>query len=334
MTEGHVRIGDLLVRARLLSQADLERALAAQKMSGRRLGEEVVRLGLVTEIQLTQVLSNQLAVPWVSLYHVDFTRELLTLVPAEVAEKYCMIPIYVRHVRKVGNTLFVAMNDPTNADALEVLRAASGLPVKPMIAPPSDIRSAIRVYYFGTKPPEALDAGVEEEPMETVGSLVRFSEREADDAFASMETRASEPTEAAAPKEEPVARKKDAPKDGEKSSAKEKRSAPPGKSKRPPKAAEVKDRGPKMVTLTLLDGTTVRLPAPGSGAKTEGEGARSALTGQDIINALRAKAEGADVSDVLGDTSLELLFATLLSVLMRKGLVADWEFVDELAKKR
>jgi len=58
------------------------------------------------------------------------------------------------------------------------------------------------------------------------------------------------------------------------------------------------------------------------------------LTASDLVQALMAKAHGKDVSSVLPDGSWEPLFAALLSLLIRKGLIADWEFVDEWKKKR
>src|ERR1700679_393809 len=94
------RIGELLVEAGVLSQSQLEQALFAQRKDGRKLGQLLIELGLATEIQLTQTLSRQLAVPWVSLYHVDFSRSLLNLVACEAAEKYCLVPIFERRVRK------------------------------------------------------------------------------------------------------------------------------------------------------------------------------------------------------------------------------------------
>ena len=117
------RIGELLVEAGVLSQSQLEQALFAQRKDGRKLGQLLIELGLVSEIQLTQTLSRQLSVPWVSLYHVDFSRSLLNLVAREAAEKYCLVPIFVRRVRKQGETLYVAMDDPTNEAAIEDVRA-------------------------------------------------------------------------------------------------------------------------------------------------------------------------------------------------------------------
>src|SRR5579872_246126 len=147
------RIGELLVEGGILSQSQLEQALFAQRKDGRKLGQLLIELGLVSEVQLTQTLSRQLSVAWVSLYHVDFSRSLLNLVAREIAEKYSLVPIFVRRVRKQGETLYVAMDDPTNEAAIEEVSRAASLPVKPMIACPSDIRNAIRVYYLGEPTP-------------------------------------------------------------------------------------------------------------------------------------------------------------------------------------
>jgi type IV pilus assembly protein PilB len=144
---GRVRLGELLVGAHIISRVQLEAVLAAQQEDGRRLGKLLVERGLVTETQLTQILSQQLSVPWVSLYHIDFSRQLLDLVPEELAEQHCLIPIFVRRVRGLGETLYIAMDDPTNEAAVQAIGEFSGLPVRTMIAPPSDIRSAIRAYY-------------------------------------------------------------------------------------------------------------------------------------------------------------------------------------------
>jgi len=90
-----------------------------------------------------------------------------------------------------------------------------------------------------------------------------------------------------------------------------------------------------MVTLTLLDGSTVRLPAPGS-KRNDAQQAQveGGLTASDLVSALLARAQGADVSDVLPDQQWEVLFASLLTLLIRKGLLADWEFVEEWKKRQ
>tara|TARA_B100001179_G_C18235484_1_gene251801 strand:- start:133 stop:432 length:300 start_codon:yes stop_codon:yes gene_type:complete len=90
--------------------------------------------------------------------------------------------------------------------------------------------------------------------------------------------------------------------------------------------------GPRFVTLTLLDGTTVRLPAKAPATPEPGP---RALTASDLVNALLARGQGAEVGDILGEeANWEVLFATLLQLLIRKGVVADYEFVDALEKSR
>src|SRR5215510_13276324 len=150
MQPARLRLGQLLVDAHILSEAQLEQVLVLQKSDGRKLGTLLVEGGLVTETQLTQILSQQLSVPWVSLYHIDFSRELLNLVPREIAERYCLVPIYIRPVREQSDTLYVAMNDPMNEDALRECTTSAGLPARPMIAAPSAILKTIRLYYGGS----------------------------------------------------------------------------------------------------------------------------------------------------------------------------------------
>src|SRR5260221_7949931 len=147
MQPARLRLGQLLVDAHILSAEQLERVLTLQKSDGRRLGTLLVENEHITETQVTQILSQQLSVPWVSLYHIDFSRQLLNLVSHQLAEKYCLVPIFVRRVRGLGETLYVAMDDPSDEVAQREVGQWAGLPVRAMIAPPTDIRSAIRVYY-------------------------------------------------------------------------------------------------------------------------------------------------------------------------------------------
>src|SRR6187431_612420 len=167
MVPVRVRLGDLLVEAQIVSRVQLEEILVAQKRDGRRIGTMLVEAGLVTETQVTQILSQQLSVPWVSLYHIDFSRQLLNLVSHQLAERYCLVPIFVRRVRGLGETLYVAMDDPSDEAAQREVSQWSGLPVRAMIAPPTDIRSAIRVYYGVGKDTASLSEAVAEVDAES-----------------------------------------------------------------------------------------------------------------------------------------------------------------------
>jgi type IV pilus assembly protein PilB len=350
---GRVRLGELLVSSHIITREQLEEVLAAQQEDGRRLGKLLVERGLVTETQLTQILSQQLAVPWVSLYHIDFSRQLLDLVPEELAEQHCLIPIFVRRVRGFGETLYVAMDDPTNEPAVQSVAEFSGLPVRTMIAPPSDIRAAIRAYYpSGAEQGEMLsdDDVAHAPPVELALPLTRPASvkpvpPEPDDplpraakapAFTSVEAGPSVITPDP-PRVDPSTLPPD-----------EAISEPPPDSSPTIEAREISMPAParrpgrRMVTLTLLDGTKVNLPAKSSRPPKEKsdrpqgrdpDETGGALTARDLVAALRAVSHGADASEILGDPPRwEPLFAALLEVLLKKQLIADWEFVEEFRK--
>jgi type IV pilus assembly protein PilB len=320
------RIGELLVEAGVLSQQQLEQALFAQRKDGRKLGQLLIELGLVGEVQLTQTLSRQLSVPWVSLYHVDFSRSLLNLVPRAIAERYSLVPIFVRRVRNQGETLYVAMDDPTNEGALEEVARASALTVKPMIACPSDIRAAIRVYYLGESVPTPVVVPVLVAPAAS-SSAQPGARSQGPPAQVSASTRGRPDVVPASESESP----EDGPDSAPDVSAQEQEVAAPRRYR------------PKMISLTLLDGTTIGVPAPKKrAAKTDADGDAAAapreemsdqLTARDLVSALRAVAHGADASEILGtEPCWEGLFSALLSILLRKGLIADWEFIEEFRK--
>lgn len=298
------RLGELLVGAGLLGQAELDEVLRT-KDPGQKLGRALVERGLVTEQQLTQALSQLLSVPWVSLYHIDFSKALLARVSRDLVERYGLVPIFVRNVRGQGETLYVATDDPTNDLALAAVTRASGLPTRPMIASTSDIQAIIRVHYTnpGVLPavPVILD-----EPAVTVQEGRRVKAQE--------------------PSKPPV---KPAPSGS--SGAPARSPAQPPASAVPvtkPEGGRRGSRGKKApaIALTLLDGTQILLPS----AKPPDE---ATVTARDILSALRARAHGADATEILGaDPKWESYVVALVSLLLRKGLVSERELVDELSK--
>ena len=314
MQRPRVRLGQLLLDAHLISAQQLEQVLAFQKTDGRKLGVLLVESGFVTDTQLAQVLSQQLAVPWVSLHHIDFSRELLAKVPREVAEKYSLVPIYVRQVRGQGDTLYVAMEDPINDEALKDCAASSGLPTRPMIASPTDIRTAIQVYYQGvtsivpapprptvSKPPPVPSKPPVSEPVPVSLTADAVLEEEPAEEEAANRSKKSEP-------------------------------AASGETARDAGAGEEKaTRRRGGISLTLLDGTIISLPTR-SKKRRKRASAIDELTAADVVAALRAAAHGADIKDVLGDARWEKVFAALLSLLLKKHLILDREFIDELKK--
>jgi len=324
MAPTRIRLGELLVEAQIITNEQLHAGLERQKRDGRRLGTLLVEDGVVTETQVTQILSQQLSVPWVSLYHIDFSRQLLNLVPHELAERHCLVPIFVRRVRGVGDALYLAMDNPEDEAARQEVSQFAGLPVRAMIAPPSDIRAAINAYYKGTDdtrpdapvtsrlapsvpPPPPVPKAVA--PSAPPPAPRRASVRPPP-VHAEMPVSARSLVESAGPESEPPMSARDV-------------SLPP-----PTKG------GARMITMTLLDGTKINLPAKKPAERESLPGAEHEdLTARDLVAALRAVSHGADATEVLGESvSWEKLFAALLSVLLRKHLIADWEFGDEYRK--
>jgi type IV pilus assembly protein PilB len=154
MEENRLRLGEILVDAGVLQEDRLAEALEIQKKRGLRLGQILLQEGFISEPQLVQALSRRLSIPWVSLEHVDIADELLELVPANLAEEFFLIPVYIQTLDRNNRTLFVAMNDPTDESALRLVAASAGMPVKPMVAGPSDISAAIYTYYYGADEPD------------------------------------------------------------------------------------------------------------------------------------------------------------------------------------
>lgn len=312
-----MRIGELLVAANVISQEQLARALAHPRKEGERLGDVLLALEMVSDTQLTQALSQQLAVPWVSLYHVDFSRQLLNFVPRETAEKYCLVPVLHRKSKKGGEQLFVAMDDPTNDVAIEEVAKVTNITVKPMIAARSDIRAAIRVYYHG-------ESGAPEEPQvppAPPSPKPAVPKKEAKTAPSTLPP--EELLEDAPPSEEIPA------------------SAPVPSVDSPTASPEIeakeitlpKRRAVPMISLTLLDGTTIQLPAKKGRSPSSPAPSETDLTARDLVSALRAVSHGADAADILGEApKWEPIVAALLSVMLKKGLIADWEFLDEYRK--
>jgi type IV pilus assembly protein PilB len=335
MVTARVRLGELLVEAHIVTRAQLEDALALQKQDGRRIGTLLVEAGLVSETQVTQILSQQLSVPWVSLYHIDFSRQLLNLVSQELADRYCLVPIFVRKVRGLGQTLYVAMDDPSDEKAQADVGQFSGLPVRAMIAPPTDIRSAIRAYYGAGKDASSLSEAMAEADAERA-SAERTRQRNSPPApTAAAPPPPPSPSPSPSPPPPPPAidtENAEGPDSGPQIEAHEIPLPPRGK-------------GPRMVTLTLLDGTKVNLPAksaalqkkrlPSDPPATEAPASESAgvLTARDLVAALRALSHGADASEILGENvRWEAMFSALLSLMLKKHLIADWEFVEEYKK--
>jgi type IV pilus assembly protein PilB len=137
-----VRLGELLTKASLITQDQLKDALKVQKETGGKLGETLIKLGFVSEEDITECLSQQFGVPSINLAHFEIDGSVIKLIPADVARKYNILP-----VNKTGATITIAMADPTNVFAMDDIKFMTGYNVEPVVASELGIRAAIDNYY-------------------------------------------------------------------------------------------------------------------------------------------------------------------------------------------
>jgi type IV pilus assembly protein PilB len=141
------RIGELLVRENLISTDQLREAQKDQRTTGKRLAYSLTKLGILQETELTDFLSKQYGVPSITLDDFEIDPDVISLVPREVASKHVLIP-----VQKAGNSLIVAMSDPSNIYAIDDLKFMTALHIEPVVSTDAAIEQAIDHYY--SKPGE------------------------------------------------------------------------------------------------------------------------------------------------------------------------------------
>ncbi|MBX7244730.1 MAG: type IV-A pilus assembly ATPase PilB [Candidatus Sumerlaeaceae bacterium] len=136
------KLAELLVQDNVLSQADLDTALTKQAEKGGSLGRILIDNGYASEWDLANALGRQLNVPFMTLSHYEIDPEILSSIPEDIVRKYQIVP-----VDKAGDTLTVALSDPSNIYLLDELRLLTGCKIVPVISFESDIREAINTYY-------------------------------------------------------------------------------------------------------------------------------------------------------------------------------------------
>jgi len=144
------RLGEILVKEKLISQDQLKQALTHQKQNGGRLGAALVKLGFISDEEITGVLSRQYGVPAINLSYYEVDPTVVKLVPQETANRYQVVPL-----SRVGATLTIAMADPTNVFAMDDIKFMTGLKVEPVVASENAIAEAIEKFYGGATKAEA-----------------------------------------------------------------------------------------------------------------------------------------------------------------------------------
>jgi len=141
------RLGELLVKANLISTEQLAQALEYQKKSGGRLGSCLITLGLASDEGITNFLSRQYGVPSINLELFEVDSAVVKLVPEETARRYEIVPL-----SRLGSSLTIAMADPTNVFAMDDIKFMTGFNVEPVVATESSIRQTIDKLYSQAQP--------------------------------------------------------------------------------------------------------------------------------------------------------------------------------------
>ena len=159
-----IKIGDLLVKAGVITDLQLRAALAEQQQWGGKLGDILVRMEFLTEEILVRALSKQTGIPRADLTG-EADRTALAMIPPDVAEEFGLVPVAARDD---GRTLVVAMSDPLNIGVTDHLRSLTGAKkIEAQLAGASAIRNAISRWYRGE---ELLGDEAEQSSMKVVNN--------------------------------------------------------------------------------------------------------------------------------------------------------------------
>jgi type IV pilus assembly protein PilB len=145
------RLGDLLVKEKVITPEQLQQAIKTQKESNCRLGSALVKLGFLTDEDVTNFLSRQYGVPAINLSYFEIDPAVVKLIPYETAKRYQILPL-----SRVGASLTIAMVDPTNVFAMDDIKFMTGFNIEPVVASESSITEGIEKAY-GTTNDEDLE---------------------------------------------------------------------------------------------------------------------------------------------------------------------------------
>ena len=146
------RLGDLLVKEKVITPEQLEQATKLQKETHVRLASALVKLGFLSDEDVTNFLSRQYGVPAINLSYFEIDPVVVKLIPFETARRYQILPL-----SRVGASLTIAMVDPTNVFAMDDIKFMTGFNIEPVVASESSIVEGIDKAY-GTSKEEELES--------------------------------------------------------------------------------------------------------------------------------------------------------------------------------
>ena len=148
---GRKKLGQLLCERQYLDESNLQIALIEQKTKPQRLGEILVEMGYITPVQLVEALALQVGIKKVDLNQISVPGEIVALVPAELVNKYSLLPLGYEESR-----LAVAMIDPFMTEAIDDLRLVTGYSIRRYFADPAEMEDAV-LRFYGSNVARMLD---------------------------------------------------------------------------------------------------------------------------------------------------------------------------------
>ncbi|HKF55577.1 MAG TPA: type IV-A pilus assembly ATPase PilB [Blastocatellia bacterium] len=164
------KLGETLLKDNLITPQQLKEALDFQRVNGGRLASTLVKLGYLSDEEITAVLSRHYGVSSVNLDLFEVDPAALALVPQETAERYSVLPL-----SRVGSTLTLAMVDPTNVFAIDDIKFMTGLSVEPVVVSEGALQIAVAKYY-GTSREIELARVMEDLVAESTSSKNEYGE--------------------------------------------------------------------------------------------------------------------------------------------------------------
>ena len=163
------KLGELLIESGLLTIDKLKDALEAQKSTGKRLGEALIDMKIISEEEMAFSLAMQLKIPFIDLIDYSIKDDILECIPEEVCHKFICIPLSMKN-----NILDVAMADPLDLHIMKDLQFITGYNIQPAISTRSQIMDKLQRHYH----PERSIKDVAEEFIEDPGLMEFLPEDE------------------------------------------------------------------------------------------------------------------------------------------------------------
>lgn len=136
------QLGQVLIEKGLIDEKQLQKALEVQKQEGQLIGQVLIKLGFVKQEDIVEALTTQFGYPYLPLEYYEIDKNILELIPVQVAKHYQLIPI-----DKIENILTIVMADPLNIFAIKDIEQMTKMKVEVFVSTGNDIEKAIEKYY-------------------------------------------------------------------------------------------------------------------------------------------------------------------------------------------